>query len=270
MIISIVLAMTLASTSLAHAEPAPPQEATPCSSIREYITALEYLRASAQFKIPEKNARELALKVSQGSSTSCDGAAKRFIRVSSTLTRAGVLSHDAIQSGLDFSHRSEVETESFLTVFLKSYLQDSLDLTLQDSLRLARSLTLEFHGDVQSVRKDFERIVQFCVGEKDLGLPRPLCASLATRVAKAGENYPGGVAEDFIQMVLFLSSEKGPQITQNDALNLAEKLLPAGKDSSKKLIQAYRYAHAHPGLDLPVREALQFAQEMTLPSKTQR
>lgn len=261
-----VLSTSLLAASVVDAAPAPPAEMPAkaevnCSYAREYITALEYLRSHSEYKFPEKGARELAMKVSRG----CSGSAQRFIKITATLSKAGVLPDDSIQSGLQFVQRTDKETESFLTVFLKSYLQDYLDLTVRDSLALAKSLTLEFQGDIQSVRKDFERVVQFCVGEKDLNLPRPACAALATRIAKVGENYSGGVAENFIQMFTFLSSEKGPNLTRGDALTLAEKLLPGGKDSAKNLIQAYRYAVSSHGLDLPVREALSFAQEMVLP-----
>jgi hypothetical protein len=271
-IISILLALSLSLTPSARAETPPAKEMT-CSSIREYVTTLEYLRAHGEFKIPEKSARALALQVSKGdftgeaskrNSANCTGSAQRFIKITSSLLAARVFPADAFKMGLEFVTRTDQETASFLTVFLKSYLQEYLDLTLKDSLSLARSLTLEFQGDIETVRKDFEKVVKFCVSENNLNLPRPGCASLATRIAKAGENYKGGVSENFIQMYTFLVSGDGPNLTRADALKLSEQLLPGGKNSSKNLIQAYHYGTSHHGLDLPVREALQFAQEMVL------
>ncbi|MBI2711322.1 MAG: hypothetical protein HYX41_00460 [Bdellovibrio sp.] len=244
---------------------AAPQELS-CSFAREYITTLEYFRGHADFKVPEKNARELALQVSKG----CTGAAQRFIKVTSRLTATGVPADASIQVGVRFATRSDWEAETFLTVFLKAYAQDYLDLTLNDSLKLATALTLEFQGDIENVRKDFEKTVRFCVQESEMALSRPTCAALATRIAKGGEAFSGGVADAFIEMTRFLESEKGPHLNRSEAVALAEKLLQGGKESSKNLVLAYRYAVSTQGLGLPIQDALRFSQDLVLQKQPQK
>jgi len=234
---------------------------THCTYTREYITTLEYLRSHSVLSIPEPQSRSIAEKVSRG----CTGAAQRFIKVASALRGAGVAASDTVRSGLEFSARSDVETETFIAVFLKAYLAEFLDLDLGSSLKLARTLSTEFNGDILAVRDDFEALVHFCVDTKDLNLPRPRCAQFASRLAHSGENYGGGVADPFIRLFAFLRSDSGPRFTTGQALSLAENLIEGGRDSVSNFIQAYKYGISSHGLGTNIPEAIRFAKKLTFP-----
>jgi hypothetical protein len=233
---------------------------TECTFSREYITTLEYLRSEKALAVPEADARKTAEKVALG----CTGAAQRFIRVASTLGRSGVAANDSLKDALEFSGRSDVETETFLAVFLKAFLQEYLDLDLKASLRMARSLAAEFQGDIPTVREDFEKILKFCVDQKQLDLPRPQCGSFAARIAHLGENFNGGVADSFLRSFEFIRSESGPGLTTAQALQLSEQLVGGGRNAAENFIQAFRYGVSKKGLAEDSRGAIQFATRMAL------
>jgi hypothetical protein len=233
---------------------------THCTFTREYITTLEYLRSHKEFSITEQEAQNLAFKVSRG----CTGAAQKFVKVTSVLSQTGVGSKDAIQSGLEFSKRTDAEEEAFVFVFLRSYLKEYLDLDLQSSLKMARSLSVDFDGDAATARDDFEKLVQFCVGSKSLDLPRPQCGTFAGRLSRLGQATGGGIGGSFIRMYTFLISESGPGLTTHEALRLAEEIIQYGKDSADNFIQAYKYGISSKGLKISGRDAIEFAKKITL------
>lgn len=129
---------------------------------------------------------------------------------------------------------------------------------------MARSLSVDFRGDIPSVADDFNRLVEFCVSTDHLGLPRPECGNFAARVAQKGEKLSGGIAAPFISLFSFLTSETGPKLTTGQALLLSERLMSAGKDSADNFIQAFKYGISSRGLGFNTRDALRFAQDMTL------
>src|SRR4051812_28021482 len=103
--IILVCAMALIFGFQAKAAVPAPKELH-CLTTREYVTTLEFLRDSKEFQLPEKDARALATRVSDG----CTGAALRFIKVTRLLTKAGVGSKDAVTTAADFAHRTDAET----------------------------------------------------------------------------------------------------------------------------------------------------------------
>jgi len=238
---------------------------TSCSYAREYITTLEFLRSQKVFSIGDPEARNIAMKVSRG----CSGAAQRFIRVSSTLSKSGLGSRDSLLLGVEFATRKDEEVQTFHTVFLTTFLEDHLNLDLEAALRIARSLTTEFKGDTLAVRKDFMKLVHFCTDEKDLNLPKPQCANFAARLAQQSEKWEAELAAGFIQIFNFLRSDNGPSLTTAQALQLAEILFKGGKEAPSNFTQAYRYAVSAKGLSLGAKDAVQFAQSMTVPEDSQ-
>lgn len=229
-----------------------------CTFTREYITTLEYLRSAKEFAIPEKEARILAEKVSQG----CSGAADRFIRIVQILTRSEMSSKDAIQIGLQFSGKTNSETQTFLHVFSVAYLSEFIDLDLQSAIKMATQLSSEFQADAAGVRDDFDTLLQFCSEAKTLDLPKPQCGAFAARIAHLGERFSGGISDSFLRIYEFLNSEKGPHLGTGPSLALTEQLVAGGRDSADNFIQAYKYGVSPHGLNQSHQEALRFAKQM--------
>jgi hypothetical protein len=237
-------------------------EVTSCTTAREYITTLEYLRDRKEMAMPEADARKVALEASQG----CTGAALRLIRVTTTLSQSGMGAKDAIRRGLEFAKRTDQETETFLTVFNRAYAQDAMDLDLRASVRMADELTRDFEADTVAVRDDFIRLLDFCSGSEKLGLPKPQCGAFAARLAKQGQKWSGGISAPYIQAFEFAVSNKGPALTTARAIEIANQLTAAGPGSAENFVDAYKYAVSKKGLGLADNAALGFALKIGLES----
>ena len=236
---------------------------TSCSFAREYITSFEYLRSQKQLLLSELEGKKLALQVTAG----CNGAAERFIKVVSVMTKSGLSARDAVKLGTEFARRTTQETETFLAVFQKGFLAEYLDMDLRDSLRLAKSLSTDFKGDISAVRKDFEKMVDFCSGKNPEGieLSLPRCGDFAARIARLGEKLNGGVAEPFQKMFEFLTNSiTGPGLTKSQSLGLAQKVLESGGTGVDNFILAYRYAISQSGLSMDIKNALEFAKKLSI------
>lgn len=230
-----------------------------CLSAKEYITTLEYLRDQPDLKIPDTEAQKVAEKVARG----CKGSAQRFIQVTSAVSKAGLTGKDAVKEGLAFSIRTDAETRAFLTAFKMGFLEEGLDLEMRGALALAHSLSTEFNGESEHARRDFERLVRFCVTQEGLDLPKPLCGKFSARVARLGEPFERGVSESFMTTFRFLTAkDQGPRLTTAEALKLAESLTAAGPGSAENFIQAFNYGQAGKGLKLDIQQSVVFAKRL--------
>jgi hypothetical protein len=224
------------------------------------VASLEFLRAEKTLGVAELEARKLARKVAAG----CTGSGARFIRVAQLLERAGLSGRDALGTAVELSLRTDREAETFIAVFRKAFLEEYLNLDLRSAMKMARSLSTEFDGDVLAVRDDFERVLEFCVSEKTLGLPPAQCGTIAARIAREGSRFSGGIGDSFLRLVEFARSpEKGPGLATHQALALAEEIASAGgRGSSESFVEAYRYAVSAGGLGASPADAIAFAREL--------
>ncbi len=230
-----------------------------CSTTKEFVTTFEFLKQDEEFKVKDAEAQPIALEVASG----CTGAAKRFIRISKTLTRSGATNKNAIQTALPFAAATDTEAETFVAVFRRAIAEDSLDLELGDALKIALKLSKNFSGDQKRVREDFDRIADFCADSTKMGLPRLQCGEFAAEVASQGEKYEEGVSKSFFALFEYLKSESGPQLTTADALQLSKKLAARGPMSYDNFKQAYQYASSEKGLKLARADAIQFAKKIS-------
>lgn len=252
---ALLFAWMYVATGAAHAAKIPAS----CATAREYITALEFLRADGELKTPEEQARQIARQVASG----CTGAAARLIRVAQLLSRAGMFANDAMKIGVEFAGRTDREAETFTAVFKRAFVAESLDLDLPASVKLARALSTEFEGDVLAVRDDFERVVDFCVHQEKLALPKPRCAQLGAEVARAGQAWSGGVAQPFLKLLEFSTLDtQGPKLATDQGLKLALDLTRNGPEAADTFSIAYRYAVSDKGLQFPRDEAIRFARDL--------
>lgn len=249
------------STSAFGREPAPN-----CTSAKEFSTSLRYLRAQKDFELPEAEMRRIAKEVSEG----CTGAALRFMRTAQLLSRSGVGSKSAVKSAMELSQKTDRETETFLAIFRRAFLAEHLDLDVRSSLSMARSLSIEFEGDILAVRDDFEKILDFCVSGKHLELSKGQCGELAARLARKGQDFSGGVALSFVSVFEFLTKHaKGPKLGVAPALQKAEAAATSGPAYAENFIQGYLFAISEEGLQLTEPQAMKHAQEMALRGATQ-
>ena len=209
------------------------------------------------------------IKIAEGIAAGCTNAGRRFVQVAQTLLRAGLGGKDALKFAQELALKSEGEARAFVGIFRLAFLDDGLDMDLASSVQIARELSVEFKGESSWAYDDFRKIVEFCLKDRGLDLPRVACGRLASRIAKRAEVANGGISSDFMKVFKFVVDPKnGPGITTSQALETAEEIALIGPDAVENLISAYRYAIRAKGLGLPVEEAFAFARKMaqTVPS----
>jgi hypothetical protein len=226
-----------------------------CESAREFITALEFFRTEADFRVAEPEARDLAWKVAKG----CTGAARRFIRTAKALTAAGVDRKDSSRFALQFSAATDPQADAFVTVFRSGLASDGLDLSLSDSLKLALALSEGFPGDLERARKDFETMALYCADSTKVGLARSSCADMAARIVKGSAHWDTSVSREWIDAFEFLKSSRGPGLVTADAARLAEDLVLQGRAGFSNFRQSYLYAVSDGGLQMTRDAAIVFA-----------
>ena len=145
-----------------------------CSSTREYVTTLEYLRKKNELKVSDPDARKIADRVSRG----CTDAAERFIRVMDLLLRAQVSGKDALAQAETLALRPREVAEGFISAFRIAYSSERLDLRMQAALDLARALSLDFSGDASTAEKDFRDVIELCTSSAGFPLNKENCAAL--------------------------------------------------------------------------------------------
>jgi hypothetical protein len=227
-----------------------------CDSYREYVTAYNYLLDKKAIALTKDQASRTAMNVAKG----CDGSAARFIRVFDLLINARLTLQDASSVALEAARNGEDSAENFVEIFKAAYLEKYLDLSLQQSLDLARSLS----GKGPWIRKDYGKLVEFCLSPKGLALPKPECATLARDMTLLGEEgQTRSVSERFVELLEFMRSRKdGPQLTTQDALTITKELMMISPEAGRNFIPGYKFARDKKELGLNRGQAVNFARQL--------
>lgn len=249
----------LFSMPLYASEKKPELKVETCLSAREFITTVEFLRDFKDLQITEKSARSYADKVSAG----CSGAGLRFIKVTKLLTKVGVDSKSALDSALTFITQKDNVVDAFVKTYALAYEEDFLDLDALSAMKISLRLSSQFKGDPEIARDDFKAVALYCKEKKKLNLPLPTCAKIATDIALLSEKFHEEIAEDFIDLLEFISQDSdGPGLDLNKALDITKKLITYGPRSYKNFKISYEYALDKDGLGLSAKDALNFAQNI--------
>lgn len=195
-----------------------------CRSVEEFIKTFDYLTETkgTPALLAEK------ARISKETALNCSGASVRFAKAFSTLTAAGIIGKDAARIATDLSAKSMGEVDSFLRIFRVSFSKDGLDLDLENSVRIARSLTLDSAISSELSRDDFENIAKACVNSPQLSLGKSVCSDLALRVAKSGEKWGGGIAQSFLNLQDFLTKKSELSLSLKTSIEIAERLTSCG------------------------------------------
>lgn len=240
-----------------------------CEPHKEFIATFNYLRQSnSTAAMPVQERTDLAFRVAKG----CHGAAARFIKVNDFLVNALLAPQHALEVAESFVHRTESETDAFVTIFKAAYATDMLDLNVYNSLKLAKSLAQEFSLAPEWVAADFFELARFCVSEHYWDLPKAKCASfvgdLVRETASKTQNgvpLPRGVVKPLNAALDFLSEqEQGPKLAFYDALALAETLIKTSPFAVDAFIASYRFAQSSKGLQLNRTQAIDLARKVAL------
>lgn len=231
----------------------------PCEATKEYVTTVEYLRDKKNFGMKAKQIYKVADSISKG----CSGASQRFIKITNLLTKVGIDSSSAISHAKKFSKKEDTFVDAFITIFKQTYSSKNLDLDALNSLKISLKLSVEFSGNIEVAVGDFNDLVEFCKDRKEMDLPLPRCAQLATRITRLGQNYDEPIASPFIKLVRFLEeSSKGPKQPKSNVIKIAESVIKYGPVASQNFIDAYKYAINKKGLGFSELQAIKFGKKL--------
>lgn len=229
-----------------------------CASTKEYIQTLNFLRNVAEFGKLEKEARNVADKVSEN----CNGAAGRYIKVYQILSSYDMSAAEASRIAVEVSGKTEAEAETFIMIFNKSFSQNKLNLDFKSSMDMARKLAFETKSDLKIIRNDFAKTIDFCSSPEKLDLPKQTCAKLAAKLIAANKDPKHSVAESFIKLYKYLTLEEGANLTANKALEVIEEQVPNGALGIDNFRQAFQFAISKEGLQTDRSSALNFARSL--------
>lgn len=230
-----------------------------CSSAKEYVTTLNFLRGHSEFQVKDSDATKVAAEISKG----CNGASLRFIQIVNLLVKAGIDTGTAINTGKEFSFQTDEKTQTFISIFKGSYLKKFLDMDLLQSKKIALELTIGLKKTPEIIRQDFTMITDFCSTNKGLDLPKTECAGYALKVIKQADQFEGPIAPPFIDLFSFLTEDgNGPKVSTYDALKIAESVLKYGPMAKDNFVTAYRYALSSKGLGMGRADAIVFANQL--------
>ncbi len=237
-----------------------------CLSSREYITTTRFLTKKKEFSLNTKQIEEVADLVSKG----CTGASKRFIIVTNLLVKTGLDTKSSIKMAMKFAGKTEKEVKTFTYIFKRSYLKKYLDLSLPHAIEIAFLLADKFDGNHLNSQRTFNQVLRLCNGRGELDMPNMLCANLAARVAKSGENFSRPLGDGFRKLFQYLIKRNGPNLAAYKAIELTEKVMKYGPTASRNFIQAYQFAISKKGLNVAKGQAISFGEKLaqrTLPTE---
>lgn len=231
-----------------------------CESTKEYVTTVQFLRDKKDFGIDQAGILKIADEISLG----CSGASQRFIKITRLLTKVGIDTKNSIETAKRFAAKDDSFVDAFITIFKQTYNQDELDLDALNALKISTQLSVEFDGTVKHAVSDFNELANFCKSRKEMDLPLPKCAELATKVTRLGQSFEEPIAKPFIKLVHFLEENKrGPEKPKNQVLDIAQKVMVNGPQASENFIQAYRFANSKDGLGFTDQNAIEFGIKMS-------
>lgn len=232
-----------------------------CTSSKEFITTLNYLKQKKEFSLNQKDAFNTAIKVSKG----CSYSSSRFINALELLLKINLTAADAVKVAIRVANSSEAKSDAFEDVLKRSFTKKYLDLPLKDSIKYALALSIDFKGDPTTARNDFKRLVDFCKDEDYLEMPIIKCAAIALEVSKHTVKFKESLVSSFIDLFEFQIKKDGPNLPSFNALEITREVISAGPMAEENFKLAYEYAiRKNPGLNYDRANAIKFAKRMAL------
>ena len=230
-----------------------------CSTSKEYITTINFLRDHKEFGLEEKSLQSIADNVSKG----CTDSALRFIKATDMLVKASLPTTTALEEGQRLAVKSNAEAENFVSVFKRIYLEKFFDLPASDALALAKKITVELERDHVRVMSDFNELSDFCLNRKGLDLSLKTCSDMIGKIIPKGEDKAPSIARAFVDLIEFMTVDsKGPQIPLKQAIDESIKVLDHGSRAADNYILAFKFAISEKGLSMKNTDAMAFSATM--------
>lgn len=229
-----------------------------CSVTSEYKKTLDFLRSDAGAMIPDLQSRQIAEAVVKG----CNGSAERFRKGFLTLQKSGVSLQKTVDVALVLSRAHPATVNNFYEVFKKLYLKEFFDFDYKTSFEATLDLSIDYRGNLDNALQDFNKLSNFCLDNKKLGLSVIQCSELSLQIAKLSQFYKKGVYDSFQKVYSALRDDDKFALSVRDALIQSEKVLRHGPRAVDNFIEAYEFAISKSGHAAKSTEALAFAHRM--------
>lgn len=229
-----------------------------CESSREFITTYEFLKSEDQFF----RSADLSVATSKKVAEGCKGSAARFIKTVKALAKTELSTADILSAAEQSALKTDATSEAFLKIFTRLYASDDFDFDLNTSLKMARSLSVDFKGEADVALKDFEEVSKFCLKTEGLNFGKVKCAELAQALAITSEKHHLSVSDAFSAGFSYLISEKGPSMNAVEAMKQAQELVLIHPEAVNNFKVAFDYAVSKKGLEAPKADAIKFAKLM--------
>lgn len=229
-----------------------------CSSAKEFITTYNFLTKQEHLELPETQVEKVALEVSKG----CKQAAKRFIETFQVLVKSEAGSEASIKYAIKLAQHTDKYQDVFIDIFVSSFSKDQLDLDLSSSIQLASRLSIDFEGDLKTVKNDFKELTEFCLSNH-LKLSLAQCGQLSQRVILYSETYKKPVARSFIEAFKYLTENKKINMDKKTALQQAENLLSISPKAFDNFKLTFEFQQKKRSLEESFQLANQIAEHTT-------
>ncbi|PIT99293.1 MAG: hypothetical protein COT74_09810 [Bdellovibrionales bacterium CG10_big_fil_rev_8_21_14_0_10_45_34] len=215
-----------------------------CSSSKEFVTTLEFLRSWDQTPLLDASSQNIALQVAEG----CTGAAARFVRAFEMMAKVGVTPANSIPLAVKLSQKSDGYLHSFVTLFENAYSKERLDLDLWTSLRLAQRWSLDTAAPPEVISATYNQFVAFCLDSGEVEYSKPQCAEWSSKWLAVAEKFQRDVFGSFERLFHFLIDHQEAGFTLAKSLTLTHEVLSYHPDAEENFRTAYVYALKQDGL----------------------
>ncbi len=229
-----------------------------CSSTKEYIETLKFLRSTQVMLVTEETARMIADRVSK----SCDGGAERFSKILKLLKAVGLSDRKTMEMALDFASRPPEVQKNFLAIFTHAFLAEFFDYDFGTAVALAYELSKDYKGDPVQVREDFIELVHFCKDGQKLDLPMKMCSEYTIKMARLSQHFQQGVRAPFYKLYERFRDDRTYAMDIKTALELSYNILRNGPRGPENFFGAYDFAMKEDGLAMSHAQAVEFGLRM--------
>lgn len=233
-----------------------------CSSSKEFINTIDYLKLQKNFPISGTEIFKVALTISEN----CSGASLKFQRMLTTLTKTGVDFNHSLKFSIAYSKKSDEAVDTFINLYQGLVLEKKFNLPYYESFDLAKNFAEKAGDNAATLKKDFLGFLSFCFEDKNgMMISLSHCRQLAFKYIQNYDNFPDGSLEEFKTLFSFLRENKNTGLSIGTSLALTNSVLENGPGAKENFIQGYKYGLQQ--LQLKPQQALALAIHLTKQTK---
>lgn len=231
-----------------------------CNSSKEFQSAYEFLKQDKDLELNDLALIRTAIVIAKG----CDDAFLRFKKSYLSMKKSGVDIRKSLEIGISFSELSNQQTENFYVIFQKSFLENYFDFDFLTAYHLSLKLSTASPDYIYKIREDFVEFVNFCLDQKQVGLPIKECGKITEKVIDYSQYFKeDGVFKSFRSIYDFLKTHQRIGLSTRDAVNVALNVIKFGPTAVSNFKETFTYSIEKIKSPITENQALQLSQEIS-------